>query len=627
MKNLPNNAAKKPSSKLDLRLNLVSSLSVQEIENIYNNQPQDPLLQGIDFSDGIEHAIALVSIQFQGDNYSFKKLSENYGIEIVQISGNIATARVPLFNIKVFEHEESVIFIQLSQSVSLILDRSVPLIGAERLHSVSPIITGKGTMIGVVDKRLDFYHPDFIDPSSGLTRIKSLWIQQPSIIDDDSTRRPAGWSYGVEYNEDDINSDLGSGVPYSIVKYRPEESSHGTHVAGIAIGNGEAHRQHPPIDGEECKNIYDGVTTDAKMIFVDPFPQSGNPTTIHVVDGIDYIFTKAGDVPCVVNLSLAYYQGPHDGSDLQLRRIDNLLTRNGRFVTIGTGNSNQKKKYKEGFVTMGRNQEFYLEVPPITLHSELVEIWYSGDTEFSFEIFLPNGNPVRTVMLGQMIPRYLIPGTTTMIGLAHMNQALNGDNLILLNLSPSLSPGSAVVAGNWKLKLTSVSGDIKWYGYIDENTNITWVNPVSNRSTLSNLATCKEAVSVGNHLINQGQIINDKSGRGPTRDERIKPEISAPGTEICSTRSVVDRSTTNIHYYYSDSGTSMACPHIAGIVSLIFEQYDPNISCSDLKEILFRMADRTGLTSVEDLLAHGWGRARVTRIIPTDSHLTEYHFY
>ena len=612
-----------PSTKLDLRLNLVLSLDKQQLGMMYRERPNDPLFQGIDFSQNESQPIALISIQFKGSDESFSALASKYGLKQIRVSANIATGNIPLFKIYDLSKEEDVIFIQLSSSVSLILNESVPIVGAERLHDMIPPIAGENTIIGIVDQLLDFYHPDFIDPTTGQTRIKSVWVQQPLI--DDASRRPAGWSYGVEYNEGDINMDLNSGSPYSIVKYRTDEATHGTHVAGIAMSNGMAHRQNSPVSGEDCPNIYDGVTTKAKIIFVDPFPQFGTPTIAHVVDGVDYIFRKAGGIPCVVNLSLAYYQGPHDGSDLQLRRIDSLLAENGRFVTIGSGNSNQTKKYKEGAVPIGEYQEFYFEVPPTTIHSELLEIWYGGTTECYIEIFLPNGTLVRILRLGEIFLRMNIPATTTTIDMVHANQALNGDNQILLNISPSGALGSRIENGRWRLRLKSVSGEIRWSGYIDENTGISWVNPVSNRSTLSNFATCKEAISIGNHLKTEPRDINIASGRGPTRDSRIKPELSAPGTNICSTRSVLDRTIPN-YYYFSNSGTSMACAHVAGIVSLVYEQCGPDITCNKMKEILFRMADRMGLNSVEDQFAHGWGRARITRILPINPELTEYQF-
>ena len=133
------------------------------------------------------------------------------------------------------------------------------------------------------------------------------------------------------------------------------------------------------------------------------------------------------------------------------------------------------------------------------------------------------------------------------------------------------------------------------------------------------------------------------SGRGPTRDGRIKPDVVAPGTNIVSTRSQVlppDRFGWGPHpqlptLYMANGGTSMASPIVAGTAAVLREY---------LRKVKRR---RPSAALVKALLIHsarylryeldpgqgpfdfhqGWGRVQVDRVInpqpPVQVHMYE----
>jgi subtilisin family serine protease len=57
------------------------------------------------------------------------------------------------------------------------------------------------------------------------------------------------------------------------------------------------------------------------------------------------------------------------------------------------------------------------------------------------------------------------------------------------------------------------------------------------------------------------------SSRGPTADGRLKPDLVAPGERILSCRSGTGRRTTEDSLFVEQSGTSMAAPHVSGLLA------------------------------------------------------------
>ena len=113
------------------------------------------------------------------------------------------------------------------------------------------------------------------------------------------------------------------------------------------------------------------------------------------------------------------------------------------------------------------------------------------------------------------------------------------------------------------------------------------------------------------------------SSHGPIIDGRHKPEISAPGANVCSSLSsyTTEVYTPVMTYTYAGrqykwakmSGTSMSGPAVTGIVALILEA-NPTLSPAKVKEILCSTARNdihTGPLHDRDSISNtwGWGKA------------------
>ena len=107
-------------------------------------------------------------------------------------------------------------------------------------------------------------------------------------------------------------------------------------------------------------------------------------------------------------------------------------------------------------------------------------------------------------------------------------------------------------------------------------------------------ASYAEAFSTG--ATTQSDSIASFSSRGPGRDGTVKPEVTAPGEGV--------RSSVGSGYGVM-SGTSMAGPHVVGLVALLLEA-NPNLSIENLTNIMESTAVPLGSPIPNNTF--GWGR-------------------
>ena len=96
---------------------------------------------------------------------------------------------------------------------------------------------------------------------------------------------------------------------------------------------------------------------------------------------------------------------------------------------------------------------------------------------------------------------------------------------------------------------------------------------------------------------------NDKvtsfSSRGPAEykgQQMDKPEIAAPGNDVYSAK--------NGGGYKRNSGTSMACPHTAGVIALMLEA-NPGLTIADIRRVLAASSDDKGDSGYDWTYGHG----------------------
>jgi subtilisin family serine protease len=138
----------------------------------------------------------------------------------------------------------------------------------------------------------------------------------------------------------------------------------------------------------------------------------------------------------------------------------------------------------------------------------------------------------------------------------------------------------------------------------------------------------KNVIAVAN--LTYQDVLAASSSRGPAKDGRIKPDISAVGTSVYST-STTNSSTTSPLYnnYVSKTGTSMSCPGVSGTLAQLYHAYKALNSGSNppsalMKAILLNTADDLGNPGPD--YKHGWGRINARRaynVIEAGSYLVD----
>jgi len=113
------------------------------------------------------------------------------------------------------------------------------------------------------------------------------------------------------------------------------------------------------------------------------------------------------------------------------------------------------------------------------------------------------------------------------------------------------------------------------------------------------------------------------SGRGPTSECIVKPDVIAPGSNIISLRTPTPQRPPSggkvvSPHYVKMSGTSMSTPMVAGAVALLLEKY-PELSPDEVKLRLKKSACDMNYPSNQQ----GWGMLNIAKLLNEGIELNE----
>jgi len=547
--------------------------------------------------------ILLTSKQFQQN-------ASVHEAEITNLLGGYAIAVLPEEQVESFLRTPGILYAELPTKVYTTVEygrASSCISNRPSAGSLPENLNGTGVLVGIIDSGIDYRHPDFCN-EDGTTRIAALWDQSV-----ESNTPPSGYYLGALFTKEQINRALGENDVQNTQGpvLSADLSGHGTHVAGIAAGNGRA-----------SGGKYRGVAYGSELLVVKLAEVRSGKTmvseTARLMEAVDFCvrYSMEKNQPLALNLSYGTGEGAHNGRSLLETYLNTVSAMAKCVICVGTGNNGIGRTHAGGILKEREQLSLELAVEGSEESLEL-ELWNNYADRFLVELTAPGGKTI-TFRFGEGEPvtafgsafLYSATGKTARLG----NVAAEGfwsaptiyQNLCELRISLT-AVGGRLGVGIWKItllpeKIVEGSFDI-WILQGPESSDTGFVEPDSYR-TLTIPSTAAGVISVGAYDFGNFQVAAF-SGRGTARESgRMKPDLVAPGVDVVSCAPGGG--------YTARSGTSMATPFVTGGAALllqwgIVEGNDPYLYGEKLREYLLSGAQRLPGEKYPNPFA-GWGR-------------------
>nr|WP_245698268.1 S8 family serine peptidase [Sporosarcina ureilytica] len=504
-----------------------------------------------------------------------KKLLDIKGVKLVE----------PVVEVHAFEDTS----VNENGQVSPAMDTSQSFLGIEKIWNKG--FKGQGIKVGVLDTGIDYHHPEF----DGI--YKGGW----NFIPHDT-------GYAKPRADDDPYETTPSERPNDRPEFNANGSSfytsHGTHVAGTiaALGNNEYG--------------ISGLAPAVELYAYRVLGAYGSGSNAGVIAGINKAVEDGMDV---INLSLG--GGNNSSTTADTIAINNAMLA-GTVAVSATGNSGPNRG------TIGTPAAAALGIAvgnttnPEAMYDANVSV-AAGDYSNTSNISLM-GTTYGVELEKQLAGEYevvAVPG----VGQPSDFEGLDVDGKVAL-ISRGEIPfvdkiAAAKDAGAVATFIHNFGGgtgapgpsnvflgdDFEFIPSFD-------MSQTEGDALRAALASNKGTVTFSdfNVAYTTGDEVNNSSSRGPTTPHfDIKPDVSAPGTNIMSTIPMYGKENPEADYakaFTRKTGTSMATPHVAGVAALIMNA-NPDWNAFDVKVALSNTAKVLD-TDKYDVFAQGPGRVQ-----------------
>jgi endonuclease G len=412
---------------------------------------------------------------------------------------------------------------------------------------------GARALIAVIDDGIDVLHQAFLD-GQGKSRIVGIWDQT-----DPTGPPPAPFDYGTYHSPAEIASYVQNKQIEKQLGRNVDEGGHGTHVASIAAGR-------------KVGLFAGGVATEARLLIVVADGQSSIGYSKSHVDALYFIDKTASqlELPVVVNVSQGMNAGAHDGRSLLEVGFDEFSQggrRRGRVIVKSAGNEREKGGHAKITLSPTSIETLRWRRDPLGQFEERLELWWSSADEFQFRLGSPAAEWTQWVSNVNLQQQGQFKDGTAYNLEFTRRHVDNGDSQLRIKIGEGLSQ---VSSGRWQLEIQSAEvpegGAI--HAWIERGLGepSSFENHGDQEMTLSIPGTAQSVITVG--AVEAGALIRvgPFSSYGPTRDDRKKPEVAAPGIGVKAAQAGTDSGVVSM------DGTSMAAPHVAGAIALLLSR-------------------------------------------------------
>ena len=476
-----------------------------------------------------------------------------------------------------------------------------PLIvsGITRVQEEPLHLTGRGVILAFADTGINYRNRIF-RKEDGSTRILALWDQT---IQDGQP--PEGFLYGTEYTREDIDRALlaeetadGRGTPAGRAREivpGVDENGHGTRLAALAAGS-----------RIEEGSLYNSPAFQADIVVVklkpakpylreyyqiaegaDAYSSTDVMMAIKYMDRFAQVFRR----PIVYCFGMGTNFRDHEGGGIFSRYLTAVASQRSRVMVIAGGNEGNAAHHYRGNLGNGgqENMELYVSEG---VNGFLMEIWTDAPVNLAVSVRTPGGEyiePFSVLFQTNLRYRFVFEETVITVYNAYIAQG-SGDALVLMRFE-NPTPGVWTIGVSDEADLAEARFDA-WLPISEFLSQPVYFLRPDPETTLTTPSYVEDAITVATYNSRDNSIYQN-SGRGFSRDNRIVPDLAAPGVDMTIAGNRLG-ATPVISTY---TGSSLAAAVMAGAAAqfaqwAVVDGNAPYIRSRELKNYFIRGAAR-----------------------------------